>query len=146
MKVFLKQCIIGLRKFKWLSQLAFRWMLAFGFLGPALMKLMNFSSVMSWFKAAGIPFPTVSAYLATGAESLGVLCLFFGFLTRLITIPLMFMMIVAITFVHSHYGFSAMHNGFEIPLYYLLMLFNLLVLGPGKLSIDYLIQRNWIEK
>lgn len=49
-------------------------------------------------------------------------------------------MLVAIFAVHFDNGFTASHNGFEIPLYYLLMLFALVVYGPGKLSIDHTIK------
>ena len=33
-------------------------------------------------------------------------------------------------------GFAASENGFEIPLYYMIMLFTLLVIGPGRISVD----------
>ena len=38
-------------------------------------------------------------------------------------------------------GFEAGANGFEIPLYYLLMLVSLIITGPGKLSVDALIDK-----
>ena len=50
-------------------------------------------------------------------------------------------MIVAISTVHIGNGFEAGSNGFEIPLYYILMLFSLLISGPGKISIDSLIKK-----
>lgn len=52
--------------------------------------------------------------------------LLLGLGTRLITIPLMIVMMVAIFSVHLTHGFEAGEYGFEIPLYYLLMLLNLL--------------------
>ena len=36
---------------------------------------------------------------------------------------------------------TAGDNGFEIPLYYFLMLFALVVYGSGKFSLDYLLDR-----
>ncbi len=38
-------------------------------------------------------------------------------------------------------GSAAGDNGFEIPLYYFLMLFALVVYGSGKFSLDYLLGR-----
>jgi len=46
----------------------------------------------------------------------------------------MAVMIVAITTFHLGNGFEAGTNGFEIPLYYFLMLFSLLIIIPGKFS------------
>ena len=51
-------------------------------------------------------------------------------------------MVVAIVTVHLGHGFEAGNNGFEIPLYYLIMLFTLLVYGSGKYSLDYLLSKN----
>jgi hypothetical protein len=45
-------------------------------------------------------------------------------------------MIVAIKTVHWANGFDAGNNGFEIPLYYLIMLLTLMVFGSGKISLD----------
>jgi putative oxidoreductase len=50
-------------------------------------------------------------------------------------------MIVAIKTTHLENGFSASENGFEIPLYYMIMLITLLFKGAGKISIDFLIDK-----
>jgi len=89
----------------------------------------------------GIPFPTLNAYMAATTEISGVILLTLGLATRLISIPLMVTMIVAIVTVHLGNGFEAGNNGFEIPLYYLLMLFALLVNGAGKFSLDHLMAK-----
>ncbi len=119
--------------------LLFRLILAYGFLYPALAKVNNISAIAEWFAGMNIPFPLLNAYLATTTEISGVILLTLGLATRLISIPLMFTMFVAIFTVHFQHGFEAGKNGFEIPLYYLLMLFSLLISGPGRLSLDYLI-------
>lgn len=116
-----------------------RLVLAYGFYEPALMKWNDISSVASWFGSLGIPFPNLSAYLASTAELLGVGLIAIGFLTRLISIPLMIVMIVAIFSVHIGNGFNAGDNGFEIPLYYFLFLGVFLSHGAGKFSVDYLV-------
>ena len=103
------------------------------------MKWNDISAVAQWFGSMGIPFPTLNAYMAATTELTGVILLSLGLMTRLIALPLMVVMVVAIITVHLPHGFSAGDNGFEIPLYYLVMLFILATHGPGGVSIDRLI-------
>lgn len=126
---------------KALPLLFMRLILAYGFFEPAMMKLKNISGIASWFAQMGIPFPTLNAYLATITEASGVILLTLGLFTRWISIPLMVTMLVAIFTVHLGNGFAAGKNGFEIPLYYLIMLFTLLVYGSGKISADAFITK-----
>jgi len=113
--------------------------IGYGFYEPAMKKWSDIDSVASWFDSMGIPFPTLSAYLSASTELLGVVLLTLGLFTRLISIPLMVIMVVAIISVHYTHGFSAGNNGFEIPLYYLLFLAIFSSYGAGKLSLDYLL-------
>ncbi len=80
--------------------------------------------------------PVLNAYLSASTEAAGVVLLFLGLGTRLISIPLMVVMLVAIGTVHWANGFEAGSNGFEIPLYYLIMLMTLFFIGPGRISVD----------
>ncbi len=121
------------------SLLLARLTVAYGFYEPAMQKWSDISSVAGWFGTLGIPFPTLNAYLAASTELLGVVLLTLGLFTRLISLPLMVVMVVAITTVHLTHGFSAGDNGFEIPLYYLLFLALFASLGAGKLSLDHLL-------
>lgn len=122
--------------FKSLSLLFARLVVAYGFYEPAMNKWSDINSVSAWFETLGIPFPTLNAYMAATTEIVGVVLLTLGLLTRMISIPLMVVMIVAITTVHLDNGFSAGDNGFEIPLYYLLFLLIFFSHGAGKLSLD----------
>ena len=115
--------------------------LAVGFYTPAMMKWGNISGIAEWFGSLGIPFPTLNAYLAATSEIAGVILLTLGLATRFISIPLIITMLVAIFTVHIGNGFEAGDNGFEIPLYYILMLLVLLTNGAGKLSLDHLISK-----
>ena len=137
----LNNIIDYLKKLKDLPPLLFRIVLACGFYGPAMMKLKNFNGIVEWFSGMGMPLPKLNAFLATGTETAGFVLIFLGLATRIISIPLMVVMIVAITTVHLGNGFEAGNNGFEIPIYYLLMLFSLLITGPGRLSLDALITK-----
>lgn len=119
--------------------LLLRLVLAYGFYEPAMMKWKDIGAIAGWFSELGIPAPMLNAYMAATTEAAGVILLLTGLATRFITIPLMVTMIVAIKTVHWANGFQASDNGYEIPLYYLLMLFTLLIKGAGKFSLDELI-------
>ena len=125
--------------------LVIRLVLAYGFYEPAMKKLQNFDDIIVWFGQMGIPFPTLNAYMATATELTGVVCLTLGLATRLISIPLIVVMLVAIETVHLEHGFACSGNGFEVPFYYIVMLFTLFVYGAGKASIDYLLARKMLS-
>ncbi|CAA6814719.1 MAG: Probable integral membrane protein NMA0226 [uncultured Sulfurovum sp.] len=116
-----------------------RLIVAYGFYEPAMNKWKDIDSVAQWFGSMGIPLPTLNAYLSASTELLGVILLTLGLFTRLISIPLMVIMVVAIVTVHLAHGFSAGDNGFEIPLYYMMFLFIFTSHGAGKFSLDYLL-------
>ncbi len=124
-----------------LPLLAIRLVLAYGFWTPAMMKWKNIDGIAEWFASMNYPMPTFNAYAAATTELVGAILLLIGFGTRLISIPLMVIMLVAIFTVHLAGGFDAGNNGFEIPLYYLIMLFTLLVYGGGNISLIGLIKK-----
>jgi putative oxidoreductase len=126
-----------LQKFQSLSLLLARLTVAYGFYEPAMRKWKDIDGIALWFGSIGIPFPTLNAYMSASVEALGVVLLTIGLFTRLISIPLIAVMVVAIITVHLAHGFSAGENGFEIPLYYLLFLFIFASHGAGKYSVDY---------
>lgn len=133
-------------KLKDIHLLAIRLILAYGFYNPAIMKWQNINSIIDWFKDLGIPFPGLNAYLSAFTEMAGVILLTLGLANRIISIPLIFVMIVAIVTVHLSNGFESGNNGFEIPLYYILLLLVILIYGAGKFSIDYLLQMRLSKK
>ena len=135
-----KECYAGVEKvtdnFQSISLLFARLTLAYGFYEPAMKKWQGIDNVASWFGSMGIPFPTINAYMAASVETLGVILLTLGLMTRLISIPLIVVMLVAIFLVHFPNGFSAGDNGFEIPFYYMLFLMIFTSFGAGKFSLD----------
>jgi len=135
-----KSVVQHLTKLKDVHLLAVRLVLAYGFYNPAIMKWQNIESIKEWFGQLGIPFPGLNAYLSASTEMAGVILLTLGLANRIISIPLIFVMIVAIVTVHIGNGFEAGNNGFEIPIYYILLLLVILIDGAGKYSLDYLIQ------
>lgn len=141
MKTLYQKYLNGLEKLRDIPLLFLRLILAYGFFQPAMMKVKDFNGIAQWFDSMNYPFPLLSAYLAGITELLGVILLLLGLGTRIISLPLMFVMAVAIFNVHWAGGFDAANNGFEIPLYYMLMLLTLTVFGSGRFSVDYLIKR-----
>ena len=124
------------------SLLLLRLILAYGFYEPATNKWSDIGAVATWFgEGLGIPFPLLNAYLAASTEMAGVVLLVLGLGVRFIALPMMVVMVVAITTVHLANGFSSGDNGFEIPLYYLLMLFTLATHGGGKFGVDYFFKK-----
>ncbi len=126
-----------------LSPLLFRLLLAYSFYEPAKLKLEDVSAVTAWFTDMGLPAPLLQAWLITIIECLGVILLTLGLGTRIIAIPLIIAMVVAIKTVHWENGFAAGDNGYEIPFYYIIMLFSLLFTGGGKISVDYLLTKKY---
>lgn len=122
-----------------------RLVLAYGFYVPAMLKWKNIGAIIEWFGNMGIPMPALNAYLSASTELAGVILLPLGLATRFISIPLIISMVVAIVTVHFGHGFNAGDNGFEIPLYYILMLMILFVKGAGKFSLDHLIDRRIVS-
>jgi len=131
-----------LNKLQSVSLLFLRLILAYGFYEPAMNKWSDIGAVAQWFDSMELPFPTLQAYMAASTELSGVILLTLGLFTRLISIPLMVVMVVAITTVHLANGFNSGDNGFEIPLYYFLMLLVLVAHGAGKFSVDAFLHKN----
>lgn len=118
--------------------LGVRMLLAVGFSEPAKMKWEDIPAVSKWFAELGFPTPTFLTYLVSSVEFAGIILLGLGLLTRLIAVPLMIIMLTAIFVVHLPHGFACAGNGYEIPLYYFMMLGVLLSYGSGRFGLDHL--------
>ena len=79
------------------------------------MKLGSMESTIEWFGnpdwGLGLPLPFLMAWIATLTEVVGAVCLFFGFATRWISIPLIITMVVAAVTVHLPNGWLAIAEG-----------------------------------
>jgi putative oxidoreductase len=99
----------------------------------------NFASFLDSFD---IPAPETVAWLMTIAEGIGGLMLIVGLLTRLVTLPLIAIMIGAITIVKVDLpgvGFvvdASVGIGWELETALLAGLLGLLFVGPGRISLD----------
>ncbi len=78
-------------------------------------KFASFEDTVAWFGnpdwGLGLPFPTVMAFLAASTETVGAVLLVVGFGVRLISIPLIVTMIVAMVTVHWQHGWLAIAEG-----------------------------------
>lgn len=128
-----------------LSTLSLRLLIAYGFYGPAIFKWKDINATAEWFASMHYPLPLLNAYAAATTEMAGVVLLTLGLATRLISVPLMITMIVAITTVHWSKGFSVDDGGFQIPLTYLLILFSFFLNGPGRISLDHFIAKKFTK-
>jgi putative oxidoreductase len=136
-----KRIVSILNKGQDLALLFLRLILAYGFWEPAKTKWADINSVAEWFGSIGVFAPKLNAYLAASTEMAGVFMLALGLGTRIISLPLIITMLVAIKTVHWANGFPASDNGYEIPLYFMLMLIVTLTFGAGKISVDHFIKR-----
>jgi len=116
-----------------------------GFFQTGKGKLSNIAQPTQFFESLGIPFPHVQAILAGTTECIGGLLLLLGLLSRLISIPLTILLTVAyltadIALVKNIFGdpdkFLAADEFLFLYAVLLILLF-----GPGKFSLDWLIAR-----
>jgi len=125
----------------WLAPLAVRVLFGYFWLETGWAKLHNLDGFTERFIGWGIPFPAFSATLSAATEFGGGLFILLGLFTRLISIPMIINMIVAIAVVAIK-PVTSLAEFVEIdePLYTLIF-FWLLMAGPGRISIDALIAK-----
>jgi putative oxidoreductase len=82
-----------------------------------------------------IPMPQISAYLSAGTEFFGGALLILGFLTRLVAIPVVINMLVAIITVHRN-AFAHKDDGMEYALMLCVVALALVFMGAGRFSVD----------
>ena len=106
--------VAWISKIDWLGPLALRLYLVPVLWVAGMNKFGSFDNIVDWFGNAdyglGLPMPWLMAFLATATEAVGAILLLFGLATRLIAIPLIITMIVAMTTVHWGHGWQAVHD------------------------------------
>jgi uncharacterized membrane protein YphA (DoxX/SURF4 family) len=103
------------RRVDFIAPLLLRLYLAPIFWMAGTKKFASFDSTVAWFGnpdwGLGLPFPTVMAFLAASTETVGAVLLVFGLGVRLISVPLIVTMIVAMVTVHWQHGWLAIAEG-----------------------------------
>jgi putative oxidoreductase len=129
---------------RWLGPLVMRLVFGYFWLETGIAKVHNLDGFTQRFIQWGIPFPAFSAGLSAWAELLGGLLLMLGLFTRLVSIPMIINMAVAVTFVVSK-NFMGLDDVVEADeIVYSLIFFWFVMAGPGKVSLDTLIAR-WLD-
>jgi putative oxidoreductase len=123
----------------WIGPLAARFVVGWVFLWAGWHKLHDLTKVTGYFADWGFPAPQFMTPLVAGLEFAGGLLLLLGLLTRVVSIPMIIIMIVAIAMVKWKDVTSFLSLiGFEETAY--LVMFGWLGLaGPGPVSLDHFI-------
>lgn len=139
MKALIEWALGLAKKLEWAGPLLIRLAIGYMFFLTGWGKLHNIDKVTGFFDSLGIPYPHLNAVIAASTECFGGLLIMVGLCTRLVSIPLAFVMVVAIGTakmgdVKTLGDFAGLSE-----LAYLLIFVWLALAGPGKASFDYLL-------
>jgi len=103
-------------------------------------KLTNLPKITGYFASLGIPFPHANACAAATVETLGGFLLLIGLGSRLVTLPLLFVLGVAYATtegpaLHALWTDPDQFTG-ATPFLFALACLIVLLFGPGRLSVD----------
>lgn len=106
---------------------------------------MGLSGFAGFLESLGVPLPWLSAVLAGSAEFFGGLLLILGVFPRLVAVPFLITMAVAIATVHPN-AFNAAENGMEYPLTIAVVLLGIVFAGGGRYGLGRLIAARVSER
>jgi len=130
-----------LRQYEWLGPLLLRLVFGWFWLETGWAKLHNLEFFAQRFVEWGIPLPQLSATASGAVDLIGGALLILGLGTRLIAIPMIVNMLVALAVVVLP-TISTFNEFVELDeVLYVCVLFWLLMAGPGKASLDRLVAR-----
>jgi putative oxidoreductase len=104
-------------------------------------KLTHLSSATEFFVELGIPFPELNVILASSTELVGGALILLGLFTRVVSLPLIGVMIVAIATAQLG-SLNSLQEVLGLQEWdYIVILTILFVSGAGKISIDHLLRK-----
>ena len=138
------------------SPIPLRLIVGYGFMQHGFSKLSRGpDEFVAILHAMGVPHPHFMAWLTILTELLGGLAVLLGAFVRIVSMPMVAVLLVAMFKVHLPYGFSSIRLlavtptgakfgpvGYEIILLYLACLAALIIGGPGPFAIDGLIGKS----
>ncbi|GAC1394373.1 MAG: DoxX family protein [Polyangiales bacterium] len=129
------------KRLAWLPLLLLRLNMGVLFASSGWGKVHNLAKITGYFETLKIPMPGVNAVVVSTTELVGGALLILGLGTRFAAAPLAFTMIIALITAKRGdiHGFADLASTDEFT--YLLVLFALVVLGPGRASLDEAIAR-----
>ena len=136
-------CILKrLRELEWIPILFVRLSVGVLFFESGRGKLFfKLEELGKYFAQLGIPFPHLNALISASIEFFGGICLILGLATRLVSVPLAVVMVVAI-FTAQIEKVKTLGDFLYLPEVLLLVIFVWLVFsGPGKVSVDHFFAR-----
>lgn len=101
----------------------------------------NTAAAAKFLESVGFENGIFWAYVVGLVEFVCGLCLALGFLTRVVAVPIIGFLVVAIVTYHWQFGFAWENRGFEYPLFWAIVVFHFLVRGGGAWSLDAVIGR-----
>ncbi|MDB5985594.1 MAG: DoxX family protein [Nevskia sp.] len=144
MKSVVDQCTALLRlarSLDWLGPLSVRLVFGYFWFETGWAKLHNLDGAIQRFVGWGLPYPEFTAPFSAATELVGGALLMLGLFTRLISIPMIINMVVALLTVAIK-PVAAFDDFFDLdePLYIVVFLW-FLIAGPGRVSLD-----TWLAK
>jgi len=127
--------------------MAIRLFWGYWFLRGSIIKFTNMGELITYFESLSIPLAGIMAFLTAVLHFTGGLSMIFGFCARLVSVPLIISMIVAYFTAELHTVTGILNSPipFIMAAPFLFLYANLVILafGPGKFSIDYLLEEQF---
>ena len=114
-------------------------------------KFANMADTVKFFSTLPLKHPDFMAHLVAGFEVVCGILLFIGFMSRLVSIPVIVIMISAISLAHSEalvqlrFLLEPMRLVQQAPYPFLITALIVLIFGPGRVSIDAWLKR-WANR
>ena len=103
----------------------------------------NMEGAARFFESVGFEQGLFWAWVVGILELVCGLGLALGLLTRVVAVPIIVFLVVAIVTYHLDYGYNWESRGIEFPLFWALVVFHFLIRGGGAWSLDRLIGREF---